>query len=199
LILERKLVFSSVCVYCGSSNLISQRFKDSAFVIGTELAKRGSRVIYGGGHVGLMGIIADSALKAGGEVVGIIPDHIRSQEIQHDRLTELHIVPDMHTRKRMMVERAEAFIVLPGGFGTLDELFEILTWKKLKLHNKPVIIFNQDGYWDTMIKLVDQTIADGFSQPADRTLFQVVENTDALFALMDEPTIADIGAMTGQM
>jgi hypothetical protein len=196
---ERNLAFSSVCVYCGSSNLISQNFKDSAFAIGTELAKRGSRVIYGGGHVGLMGIIADSALNAGGEVIGIIPDHIRSQEIQHDRLTELHVVPDMHTRKRMMVERAQAFIVLPGGFGTLDELFEILTWKKLKLHNKPIIIFNQDGYWNHMLALVDQTIADGFSQPADRALFKVVENTDALFALLDEPTIPDIGTMTGRM
>jgi len=146
-----------------------------------------------------MGIVADSALKAGGKVIGIIPEHIRAQEIQHTGLTELHVVPDMHTRKRMMVERADAFIILPGGFGTLDELFEILTWKKLKLHNKPVIIFNQDGYWDTMIALVDKTIAENFSQPADRALFTVVTTIEELFKAMDESATADIGALTGRM
>jgi len=193
------LVFSSVCVYCGSSSTVAQKFKTAAETIATELARRGARVVYGGGHVGLMGIVADSALKAGGKVIGIIPEHIRAQEIQHTGLTELHVVPDMHTRKRMMVERADAFIILPGGFGTLDELFEILTWKKLKLHNKPVIIFNQDGYWDTMIALVDKTIAENFSQPADRALFTVVTTIEELFKAMDESATADIGALTGRM
>jgi len=178
---------------------VAQKFKNSAEAIGTELARRGIRVVYGGGHVGLMGIVADSALKAGGAVVGIIPEHIRAQEVQHTGLTELHVVPDMHTRKRMMVERADAFIILPGGFGTLDELFEILTWKKLKLHNKPVIIFNQDGYWEAMIALVDKTIAENFSQPADRALFKVVSTTEELFTAMQEHAAADIGALTGRM
>ena len=193
------MAFSSVCVYCGSSSLIAQSFKSSARTIGTELAQCGVRVIYGGGHVGLMGIVADSALKAGGKVIGIIPEHIRSQEVQHNALTELHVVPDMHTRKRMMVERADAFIILPGGLGTLDEAFEILTWKKLKLHNKPIIIFNQDGYWDKMIALIDMTITEGFSQPADRVLFQVATSVEAVFALLDEPHAPDIGTLTGRM
>ena len=103
------LAFSSICVYCGSSNSVAQKYKDSAKAIATELARRGTRVVYGGGHVGLMGIVADTALKAGAKVIGIIPEHIRTQEVQHTGLTELHVVPDMHTRKRMMVERADAF------------------------------------------------------------------------------------------
>src|SRR6202042_3527823 len=123
-------------------------------------------LVYGGGHVGLMGIVADTALQNGAEVIGIIPEHIRAQEVQHHGLTELHVVPDMHTRKRMMVERADAFIILPGGLGTLDETFEIITWKKLKLHSKPIIILNQHGYWDEMLALIDKMIADGFAQPS---------------------------------
>jgi uncharacterized protein (TIGR00730 family) len=193
------LAFSSVCVYCGSSNLVAQAFKSSAQAIGTELAQRGVRIVYGGGHVGLMGIVADSALKAGGIVIGIIPEHIRAQEVQHMGLTELLVVPDMHTRKRMMVERSDAFVILPGGLGTLDEAFEILTWKKLKLHNKPVILLNQNGYWDTMIALIDNTISEGFSQPLDRALFQVATSVEEVFALLEEPRAPDIGTLTAQM
>ena len=189
----------SVCVYCGSSDSVAEKFKTTAQLIGAELAQRGSRVIYGGGHVGLMGIVADSALRAGGTVIGIIPEHIKAQEVQHNGLTELHVVSDMHTRKRMMVERADAFFILPGGLGTLDETFEILTWKKLKLHNKPVIVFNQDGYWDEMIALVDKTINEGFSRPADRVLFQEVNSVEALFAALDEPRVPDMGVLTGRL
>ena len=190
---------ASICVYCGSSNRVAQKFKDTADVIGTELARRGARIVYGGGHVGLMGIVADAALRAKGQVIGIIPEHIRAQEVQHMGLTELHVVPDMHTRERMMVERAEAFLIMPGGFGTLDEVFEILTWKKLQLHSKPVIIFNQDGYWNDMLALIDKTIAEGFSQPADRDLFHTVQNIDELFALLDQPAVPDRGAITSRM
>ena len=196
---NRILSLSSVCVYCGSSNLVADKFKLSAQAIGTEMARRGTQVVYGGGHVGLMGIVADSALKQGGKVIGIIPEHIKAQEVQHTGLTELHVVPDMHTRKRMMVERSQAFVILPGGLGTLDETFEILTWKKLKLHSKPIIVFNQDGYWDSMLALIDKTIAEEFSQPADRALFKVATTVEALFAALDEETVPDMGAMTGRM
>jgi len=197
--MESLLAFSSVCVYCGSSGLVAQKFKQAAQSVGTELARRGVQLVYGGGHVGLMGIVADSALKAGGKVVGIIPEHIRAQEVQHNGLTALHVVSDMHTRKRMMVEQSDAFIILPGGLGTLDEAFEILTWKKLKLHSKPIILFNQDGYWDEMIALIDKTIDEGFSQPADRVLFKEVDTLEALFAALDEPGVPDRGALTGRM
>jgi len=145
-----------------------------------------------------MGIVADAALAAGGTVIGIIPEHIRAREVQHDGLTELHVVPDMHTRKRMMVDHADAFIILPGGFGTLDEAFEILTWKKLKLHNDPIIIFNQDGYWDDMLALIDKVIAGGFAQPSDREVFEVVRTIDDLFATLDRQTV-DPESLTGHM
>ena len=193
------MAFSSVCVYCGSSNLVAQKFKDSAQAIGTELARRGVLVVYGGGHVGLMGITADSALQAGGRVIGIIPEHIRTQEVQHMGLTELHVVPDMHTRKRMMVERSDAFIILPGGFGTLDEVFEILTWRKLHLHDKPVIIFNQDGYWDTMLALIDKMIEEKFAQPADRNLFKVATDVASLFKILDASPAPQSGTTTSRM
>lgn len=193
------MAFTSLCVYCGSANNVAQKFKDSAHIIGTELAKRKIRVVYGGGHVGLMGVVADAALQAGGTVVGIIPEHIRAGEVQHTGLTKLHIVPDMHTRKRMMVERAEGFIILPGGLGTLDEAFEILTWRKLKLHDKPIIIFNQDGYWDPMIALMESMVNEGFSQPPDRKLYKVAATTEELLALVDENGVSDMEPMTDRM
>jgi len=145
-----------------------------------------------------MGVVADAALAAGGTVVGIIPEHIRVREVQHDGLTELHVVPDMHTRKRMMVDHADAFIILPGGFGTLDEAFEILTWKKLKLHHDPIILFNQDGYWDNMISLIGNTITEGFAQEPDRKLFEVACTIDELFTTLDRQTV-DPESLTGHM
>jgi hypothetical protein len=193
------LIISTVCVYCGSSDHVAQKYKLSAQAIGTELARRGLHVIYGGGRVGLMGVVADAALKAGGTVIGIIPEHIREQEVLHKSLTELHIVPDMHTRKRMMVDHSDAFIILPGGFGTLDELFEILTWKKLKLHNDPVFLFNQDGYWDEMIALVKKTIAEGFSQPPDLNLFEAVNSVDELFVALDRQVSPAESSLIGLM
>ena len=196
---EPGLSITSVCVYCGSASAVPQQFKNLAHDISTALAKRKLTIVYGGGHVGLMGIVADAALAAGTKVVGIIPEHIRAKEVQHNGLTELHVVPDMHTRKRMMVEQSGAFIVLPGGLGTLDETFEILTWKKLKLHNKPIIIFNQDGFWDSLLALIENTIKDGFSQPADRALYQVVTSIDEMLDILASETKADMGTITGRM
>lgn len=190
---------SSVCVYCGSSNFVAGEYKESARKIGAGLAERGLRLIYGGGHVGLMGIVADSALKAGGSVIGIIPEHIRAKEVQHEGLTELHVVPDMHTRKRMMADLSDAFIILPGGFGTLDEAFEILTWKKLNLHNDPIILFNQDGYWDDMISLIKKTVLEGFSQPPDIDLLKVATTVEEVFSLLDASLPVEAGSLTGRM
>jgi len=178
---------------------VSEGFKTTAFNVSTALAQRNITIVYGGGHVGLMGIVADAGLKAGGKVIGIIPEHIKAKEIQHTGLTELHVVPDMHTRKRMMVERAGAFVILPGGLGTLDETFEILTWKKLKLHDKPIIIFNQDGYWDPLLALIDKTLKDGFSQPSDRLLFKVVTSIDEMFTILDDDSKPRMATITGRM
>jgi uncharacterized protein (TIGR00730 family) len=193
------ILISSVCVYCGSSDAVEQKFKTMAHAVGTQLARRGLSLVYGGGHVGLMGIVADAALGNGGKVIGIIPEHLRCREPEHHGLTELHIVPDMHTRKRMMVDRADAFLVLPGGFGTLDETFEIITWKKLKLHNDPIILLNQDGYWNDMITLIDKTIAAGFSQSSDAELFEVATSMEDAFAILDRQRVTPQKTLTGRM
>jgi uncharacterized protein (TIGR00730 family) len=178
---------------------VAEKFKILARDVATVLAKDGKSLVYGGGHVGLMGIVADAALKAGAKVIGIIPDHIRAHEVQHNGLTELHVVPDMHTRKRMMVERADAFVILPGGLGTLDEAFEILTWKKLKLHNKPIILFNQDGYWDLFINLIDHCIREGFAGPSDKVLFKIVTSIDEMQKVLAENSTPPMGTLTGRM
>ncbi len=190
---------SSVCIYCGSANGVADSYKEAARNIGTLLARRGMKIVYGGGHVGLMGIVADAALQAGAKVIGIIPEHIRAQEVQHTGLSELHVVPDMHTRKRMMVDSAEAFVILPGGLGTLDEAFEILTWKKLKLHNKPIILFNQNGYWDPFLALIDRTVKEGFASPADRALFKVATTVPEIVAILESNDAPEMGTMTGRM
>ena len=182
----------SVCVYCGSSSQVDEIYKDAARELGAVLAKRGITVVYGGGRVGLMGLVADSALAEGGAVVGIIPEHLQRFEVEHTMLTELVVVDSMHTRKRLMVDRSDGFIVLPGGLGTLDEAFEILTWKQLRLHDKPVVIVNTGGYWDALLAMVDGIVAAGFAQPQHRRLFAVADSVPAAIAALDrepEPAV----------
>ncbi len=192
-------MFSSICIYCGSSNEVAQKYKLTAETVGARLARAGLDIVYGGGRVGLMGILADAALKAGGAVTGIIPEHIRAREIPHTGLTKLHVVPDMHTRKRMMVKQSDAFLILPGGLGTLDEVFEVLTWKKLNLHKKPIVLLNQDGYWDEMLALLDKLAREGFSSPSDHALLDEVKTIDALFAYLDDLHVPPNGTLLGQM
>jgi len=178
----------SVCVYCGSSSRVADVHKDAAHALGDGLARRDIQLVYGGGRVGLMGIMADAALAAGGSVVGIIPEHIQSAEVEHTGLTELVVVDSMHTRKRLMVDRSDAFVVLPGGFGTMDEAFEVLTWKQLRLHDKPIVIVDVDGYWRPLLGLVDHMVAQGFAQASHRALFSVVDEVDDVFnTLAHEP------------
>ena len=164
----------SVCVYCGSSARVDQVYKDAAVELGRALAENGWSLVYGGGRVGLMGLVADSALAAGAKAVGIIPKHIQSREIEHTDLTELHIVDTMHVRKQMMVDRGDAFVILAGGLGTLDEFFEILTWKQLGLHDKPVVMVNINGYWDKMIEAIRHIAAEKFMREEDLNMFRVV-------------------------
>ncbi|MGQ9368615.1 TIGR00730 family Rossman fold protein [Azospirillum sp. ST 5-10] len=179
---------NSVCVYCGSSSRVADGYKAAAHALGDGLARRGIQLVYGGGRVGLMGIVADAALAAGGRAVGIIPEHIQTLEVEHTGLTELLVVDSMHTRKRLMVERSDAFVVLPGGLGTLDETFEILTWKQLRLHDKPIVVVNVDGYWDRLQSLVDHMTAEGFCRPEHRDLFRVVDAVEDVFdALAQQP------------
>jgi len=176
---------NSVCVYCGSSSQVADVHKAAAHALGAGLAERGIRLVYGGGRVGLMGIVADAAIAAHGEVVGIIPEHLQSMEVGHTGLAELVVVDGMHTRKRIMVERSDAFIVLPGGMGTLDEMFEVLTWKQLRLHDKPVVIVDVEGYWAPLVALIDHMIDGGFVKPAHRGLFSVVTRVEEVFAALE--------------
>lgn len=168
----------SVCVYCGSSARVDQAYKDAAVALGRILAANNWGVVYGGGRVGLMGLVADSALEAGSKVIGIIPKHIQAREIEHTDLSELHIVDSMHIRKQMMVDRGDAFVILAGGLGTLDEFFEILTWKQLGLHDKPVVMVNINGYWDLMIEAIRHIAAEKFMREEDFGMFQVVDSVE---------------------
>jgi hypothetical protein len=183
----------SICVYCGSSFGLSPRFADIATDLGQEMARRGIRLIYGGGRVGLMGKVADAVMAGGGQVTGIIPKHLEDDEVGHRSISELKVVDSMHTRKRMMFDLSDAFVVLPGGPGTLDEAFEVITWRQLKLHDKPVIIVNIDGYWDKLIALFDHVIDAGFARPSIRQHFSVVNNIGRLFDLLaQQPDTAEI-------
>ncbi len=183
----------SICVYCGSSARVADSYKEAASLLGSRIGGRGLQLVYGGGRVGLMGIVADATLKAGGSVVGIIPEHIQVLEVEHTGVTELHVVDSMHTRKRMMAERSDAFVVLPGGFGTMDETFEVLTWRQLGLHDKPIVLLDVDGYWQPLIAFIDHMIAEGFARPEHRKLYRVVATVDDVFealAAAPEPTVA---------
>lgn len=168
----------ALCVFCGSSFGSNPLYTAAATRLGRLLGENGIRLVYGGGAVGLMGAVAQACLDAGGKVTGIIPQHLASAEVAMDGLTELIVVPDMHTRKRMMFERSDAFAVLPGGFGTMDETFEILTWKQLKLHDRPVIIADIGGYWTPFLRFNESMAAEEFVRPAGLELYSVVTDVD---------------------
>ncbi len=170
----------SVCVYCGSSNEGNPSHRTDAFRFGGQLAAAGIALVYGGGRVGLMGAVADGAISGGGHVVGIIPEHLMKAEVGHGQVTELHVVGSMHVRKEMMFTRSDAFVVLPGGPGTLDEMFEILTWRQLGLHDKPLVVGNLDGYWNGLIAMIDGIIDARYARPSFRTYFEVVDAIDAI-------------------
>jgi uncharacterized protein (TIGR00730 family) len=148
-------------------------YADAARGLGVELARRGLGLVYGGGHVGLMGIVANAVLGAGGEVVGVMPDHLVAKEIQHKQLTKLHVVATMHERKALMNDLADGFIALPGGFGTYDEFCEVVTWGQLGLHKKPCGILNVAGFFDPLLALFDHATAEGFIRPDHRAMVLV--------------------------
>ncbi len=152
----------AVAVFCGSKSGKNELFEIHARQLGASLAGAGLRVVYGGGSKGLMGAVANAALAAGGVVLGVIPEKLRSWEHQHDGITELHVVPDMHTRKRMMYEWCDAAIILPGGFGTMDELFEMLTWNQLAIHDKPIYVLNSGGFYSDLFQMMQVMHREGF-------------------------------------
>ena len=176
---------TSLCVYCGSALGVDSRIAEAARDLGRLLAERHIRLIYGGARIGLMGTLADACLAAGGEVVGIIPGHLDKTELGHRGATELIVVDSMHERKYMMFEESDAFAILPGGLGTLDETFEMLTWRKLGLHDKPIILVDIAGYWRPLLGLIDHIIVQGFAAPTDRDLYKVVSTVEELVAAVE--------------
>jgi uncharacterized protein (TIGR00730 family) len=174
-----------LCVYCGSSGAVDRQYRAAATELGTRLAAAGIGVVFGGGRVGLMGLLADAALAAGGEVIGVIPARLRDAELAHPGATELLVVESMHERKRVMAEKADAFAILPGGIGTLDEMFETVSWKQLGLHGKPILLADIGGYWAPLCALLDDIVTKGFAQPEARELFRVVPTITALMAILE--------------
>ncbi|HKJ71746.1 MAG TPA: TIGR00730 family Rossman fold protein [Gammaproteobacteria bacterium] len=162
-----------ICVFAGSGTGKGPTYAEAAAALGGLLARRGLGVVFGGGHTGLMGVLADAALAAGGEVIGVIPEALRDRELAHEGLSRLEVVDSMHTRKARMNDLADAFIALPGGVGTLEELFEMFTWAQLGIHHKPCGLLNAGGYYDPLIRFLDDMVAAEFLRPDQRALLEV--------------------------
>ena len=175
----------AVTVFCGSSAGRDPAYAGAAERLGRALAASGRTLVYGGGHVGLMGRLADAALAAGGHVIGVIPDALMAREVGHRGLPDLRVVASMHERKALMADLGDAFVALPGGFGTLDELFEAVTWAQLGLHAKPIGLLNVAGYFDFLLRFADRSSADGFVRPEHRALLVVETEPDALLAALE--------------
>ncbi len=171
----------SLAVFCGSQFGADPAYAEVAAELGAELARRGVTLVYGGGRVGLMGVVATACVAAGGRVVGVIPEFLAAKEIAFAEATELHVVATMHQRKAMMADRADAVAVLPGGYGTMDELFEILTWGQLGLHAKPVVLLNVKGFFDPLLMWVDHLTREGFVHLRHRELLHVADGVAGLF------------------
>ena len=171
-----------LCVFCGSSFGNDSAYRGLAEAFGRTLAERGIGVVYGGGHVGLMGVVADAALAAGGEVIGVIPQALQDREVGHSGLTQLHVVDSMHTRKALMSELADGFVALPGGIGTLEELFEVWTWAQLGIHRKPCGVLDVNGFFTPLVGFVDQLVAEGFLRPVYRDMLVVAKSCEDLLA-----------------
>lgn len=171
---------TSVCVYCASSTGTNPAIVEATRTLGQTLADRGIRLVYGGGAVGLMGLIADTVIEHGGQVTGIIPLALFPQEVAHQGCTELITVNSMHERKHLMFERSDAFLALPGGFGTLEEIAEVTTWAQIGMHRKPVGVLNVDGYWDGLLNFFDRAVADGLLREQNRSMLLRADSPAAM-------------------
>ena len=173
-----------ICVFCGSQAGANDLYRQTATDMGQLLALRGYGLVYGGGHVGLMGVIADAVLASGGEVIGVIPESMVARELAHTGVTRLDVVPGMHERKARMAALADAFIALPGGYGTLEELFEVITWAQIGLHRKPIGLLNVAGYFDALKALVEHAITEGFIRSEHRRLLTIADDPPTLLATL---------------
>ena len=182
----------NVCVYCGSNSGAKPIYTERAIALGTELAKRGLGLVYGGGNVGLMGVVADAVLAAGGEVIGVIPEQLVNWEVAHKGVTKLEVVGSMHERKARMFDLSDGFIALPGGFGTLDEMFEMLTWRQLGIGDKPCAFLDVDGFYEPLITMLDRMVSERFLHPDQREDLWHGDDIGAMLAWMEayEPAAA---------
>jgi uncharacterized protein (TIGR00730 family) len=172
-----------VAVYCASANGTREEFRAEAVGLGKAIAAAGLGLVYGGASIGLMGAVADAALAGGSEVIGVLPDVLAGKEIAHTSLSKLEYVPTMHERKARMVELADAFLVLPGGYGTLDELMEVVTWAQLHMHAKPCILINSTGYWNGLLRFLDTAVEAGFVKPENHALLRVATSAEEAVAM----------------
>lgn len=186
-------MIKAVCVFCGSAPGARPSYSTAARELGTALARAGKTLVYGGGRLGLMGIVAEAALQAGGRVVGVIPKMLIERELAHVKLTEQHVVNSMHERKTLMAELSDAFVGLPGGMGTFDELVEIVTWAQLGLHTKPVICANIESYFDKMYGMLDYAVAEGFVTAESRARWRNAETVPAVMQLLSKEGVAGEG------
>jgi uncharacterized protein (TIGR00730 family) len=170
----------SICVYCGSRHGNRPAYTAAARALGAAIGSRGWQLVYGGGKVGLMGEVADATMAAGGRVVGVIPESLKQREVEHQGLDELHVVPTMHLRKQMMAERADAFIALPGGIGTLEELYEVWTWRQLGYHRNPIGLLNTEGYYDDLLRFMRHSVDEGFLSADQQAAVRVGTDPQAL-------------------
>ena len=185
----------NVAVFCASADGTNPLYRSAAEALGRELAARRIGLIYGGARVGLMRAVAEAALEAGGHVVGVIPEVLVDLEVAHHGISELHVTSTMHTRKALMGERSDAFIILPGGFGTFEEMFEVLAWQTLKLHDKPVILLNTAGFYDTLLKFLDECVENGVLKPKNRGILLVAPTVDDVFQLLGLEPQATAGSL----
>lgn len=176
-----------ICVFCGASSGLRDSYAEAASELGRLLARAGSGLVFGGGNVGLMGVIADAALGEGGEVIGVIPRSLLGKELAHEGLSEIHVVDSMLERKKLLADLSDAFIALPGGVGTLDELAEVMTGAQLGLHQKPIGILDVDGYFEPLISFFDRATAEGFIRPEHRRILIVDDDPARLLSRMGEP------------
>jgi uncharacterized protein (TIGR00730 family) len=181
----------SVCVFCGAQNAVPQEHLDIATKLGTELAAANKALVYGGGDCGLMGRVANSVLEAKGKVIGVFPRGLRRIEMEHTGLTKMFLVDSMHERKQIMYDHADVFVILPGGCGTLDEMFEVITWRQIGIHDKPVLIFNHKGYWNHLVALLDGMIETGFARAETRKFYTVVDSFEELLGALEIEKIAE--------
>jgi len=189
----------SICVFCGSKTGADPAYEAAALKLGDMIAERGIRLVYGGGCIGLMGLVAERVAAGGGEVIGVIPDFLMKLEVGNEKVGELIITDSMHSRKRRMFELSDGFVSLPGGLGTLDETFEIITWKQLQLHAKPIVVLDVAGYWNGLGRLVEDTIEGGFAHAKVRDLYSAVSTPEAVFAALEAAPEPDREVLTSHL